>query len=71
MVTLLLQSVIYRILPEKYVQVRSKASKDVPPGMELCDYSNTRGKYLSTGSETKMTVDSWQMTLVQNSVSIV
>lgn len=37
-------------LPEKYVQVGAKACKDVPPGMELCYYSNTRGKCLSTGS---------------------
>lgn len=40
-----------KTLPEKYVQVGSKACEDVPPGMELCYYSNTRGKWLSAGSE--------------------
>lgn len=43
--------VTYGSLPEKYMQVGSKASKDVPPGMELCNYSNNRGKCMSTGSE--------------------
>lgn len=37
--------------PEKYVQVGPEACEDVPPGMELCHYSDPRGKSLPAGSE--------------------
>lgn len=38
-------------LPQKYMQVRPKACENVPPCMELCYHSNTRGQCLSAGSE--------------------
>lgn len=33
------------------MQVGPEACEDVPPSMELCYYSNTRGKRLPTGSK--------------------
>lgn len=52
------------------MQVGPKASEDVPPGMELCNYSHTRGECMSTGSK-KRKKQGWPNDLMNTKIKIV
>lgn len=49
-VHLIYQCRLQHSLPQKYMQVGSKAGEDVPPGVKLCHYTHAGGKCMSTRS---------------------
>lgn len=47
---LIYQCRVQHSLPQKYMQVGSKAGEDVPPGVKLCHYAHTGGECVSARS---------------------